>query len=303
MSRKKQKSMAEKTLIPKETNVNRNAKDSVFCDLFEKPEYLIQLYRVLHPEDIKTQEQDLTIVSLTSVFLKGIYNDLGFMLGNRLIVLVEAQSTFSYNIIVRLLIYLAETYRRYIDQNELDEYSATTLALPRPEFYMVFTGEREKHPDTISFRDDIPGMEGCPVDLEVKVLYDSNEGDILNQYIVFSKIFTEQYKLYGKSQKTIDETLRICRDKNVLSEYLKHEEVAAIMYKFMDQETAMKKALRTERQEGRREGRQEGRQEGILDTLVELVKDGILTVADASRRAGLTQDEFLSRSAASGGKP
>ena len=113
--------------------------------------------------------------------------------------------------------------------------------------------------------------------------------------LLFFITFTEQFKLYGKSQKTIDETLRICRDKNVLSEYLKHEEVATIMYKFMDQETAMKKALRTERQEGR--------QEGILDTLIELVKDGILTVADASRRAGLTQDEFLSRSAASGGKP
>ena len=101
-------------------------------------------------------------------------------------------------------------------------------------------------------------MENSPVDLEVKVIYDSAEGDILNQYIVFSKVFTEQYKLYGKSQKTIDETFRICRDRNVLQEYLKHEEVAAVMYKFMDQETALKKALRTERKEGRQEGRQEG---------------------------------------------
>ena len=108
----------------------RNAKDSVFCDLFEKPEYLIQLYRALHPEDKKTQESDLTIVTLSSVFLKEIYNDLGFMLGNRLIVLVEEQATFSYNIVVRLLIYLAETYRRYIDRNELDEYSTTRIELP-----------------------------------------------------------------------------------------------------------------------------------------------------------------------------
>ena len=141
-SRKRQKTMAEKTLISKESNVNRNAKDSVFCDLFGKPEYLIQLYRVLHPEDKKTQENDLTIVTLTSVFLKGIYNDLGFMIGNRLIVLVEEQATFAYNIVVRLLMYLAETYRRYIDQNELDEYSTTKLELPRPEFYMVYTGRR-----------------------------------------------------------------------------------------------------------------------------------------------------------------
>ena len=146
MSRKKQRAMAEKLLVQKVPNVNRGAKDSVFCDLFEKPEYLIQLYRVLHPEDKVTQEDDLTIVTLTSVFLKGIYNDLGFMLGNRLIVLVEAQSTFAYNIVVRLLMYLAETYRRYIDQNDLDEYSTTPMELPRPEFYMVFTGEGENKP-------------------------------------------------------------------------------------------------------------------------------------------------------------
>ncbi|MBR2258533.1 MAG: hypothetical protein IJ899_14625 [Blautia sp.] len=315
---KKQKSMDENTLIQKEINVNRNAKDSVFCDLFGKPEYLIQLYRALHPEDTKTQENDLTIVTLTSVFLKGIYNDLGFMIGNRLIVLVEEQSTFAYNIIVRLLMYLAETYRRYIDRNNLNEYSTTRLELPRPEFYMVYTGEKGRHPDWISFRKDIPGMEECPVDLEVKVIYDSEEGDILNQYIIFSKVFTEQYKIYGKSQKTIDETFRICRDKDVLQEYLKQEEVAAIMYKFMDQETAMKKALRTERQEGWQEGHQEGRQEGwqegrqkgrqegeadgMLKTLAGLVKEGILTVADAAQRTGLTPSEFQSRSAALIGK-
>ena len=139
--------MAENTLIPKEINVNRNVKDSVFCDLFGKPEYLIQLYRSLHPEDRKTKTEDLTIITLTSAFLKGIYNDLGFMIGNRLIVLVEEQATFAYNIIVRLLMYLAETYRRYIDQNELNEYSTTILELPRPEFYMVYTGESGNYPD------------------------------------------------------------------------------------------------------------------------------------------------------------
>ena len=181
ISWKKQENMVEKTFIPKAPNVNRNAKDSVFCDLFGKPEYLIQLYRSLHPEDMKTQENDLTIVTLTSVFLKGIYNDLGFMIGNRLIILVEEQATFAYNIVVWLLMYLAETYRRYIDQNELDEYSTTKLELPRPEFYMVYTGDRREHPDVISFKKDIPGMENSPVDLEVKVIYDSVEGDILNQ--------------------------------------------------------------------------------------------------------------------------
>ena len=63
--------------------------------------------------------------------------------------------------------YLAETYRRYIDQNGLDEYSTRRLELPRPEFYMVYTGDKGGHPERISFRRDIPRMDECPVDLEV----------------------------------------------------------------------------------------------------------------------------------------
>jgi hypothetical protein len=42
-----QKRMAEKLLEASEDKINRNIKDSVFCDLFGKPEYLIQLYRAL----------------------------------------------------------------------------------------------------------------------------------------------------------------------------------------------------------------------------------------------------------------
>ena len=29
------------------------AKDSVFCDLFKIPKYLLQLYQALHPEDFE----------------------------------------------------------------------------------------------------------------------------------------------------------------------------------------------------------------------------------------------------------
>ena len=33
-----------------DAHVNRNSKDSIFCDLFSRPEYCLQLYQVLHPE-------------------------------------------------------------------------------------------------------------------------------------------------------------------------------------------------------------------------------------------------------------
>ncbi len=40
------------------------------------------------------------------------------------------------------------------------------------------------------------------------------------------------------------------------------------------------------------EQREEGREEGVLDTLIGLVKDGILTIVDAAKRANMTVAEF-----------
>lgn len=57
--------------------MKRNIKDSVFTYLFKQPEYLRQLYLVLHPEDSDVTEADCKIVSLENVLSTGIYNDLG----------------------------------------------------------------------------------------------------------------------------------------------------------------------------------------------------------------------------------
>ncbi|MCM1315474.1 MAG: hypothetical protein NC040_09920 [Muribaculaceae bacterium] len=47
-----------------------------------------------------------------------------------------------------------------------------------------------------------------------------------------------------------------------------------------------------EQAEQREEGRMEGRIEGVLNTLVSLVKDGVLTLSDAAKRANMTVAEF-----------
>lgn len=49
---------------------------------------------------------------------------------------------------------------------------------------------------------------------------------------------------------------------------------------------------KTIRNEGRREGRQEGRSEGRLQILYDLVHDGLLSVADAAKKAKLTEEAF-----------
>jgi len=65
------------------------------------------LYKALHPEDVDATEDEITIVTLENILLNQLYNDLGFTVGNRLLILAEAQSTWSVNIVVRGLLYMA----------------------------------------------------------------------------------------------------------------------------------------------------------------------------------------------------
>ena len=48
--------------------------------------------------------------------------------------------------------------------------------------------------------------------------------DIIGQYIIFCHVFDAQTKKYGRTREAAMETLRICRDRNVLKDYLKKRE-------------------------------------------------------------------------------
>ena len=288
MEKAVQKQMAEKLLEASEDKINRNIKDSVFCDLFGKPEYLIQLYRALHPEDLETQEEDLTIVTLSRIIVREMYNDLGFLAGNRLLVLVEAQSSWSENIVVRFLMYLGETYRRYIEKNDLDLYTTKKVELPKPELYVVYTGDRKQRSEKISLKKEFFGDEDSCVDVEAKVIYDSKQGDILNQFITFSKVFDQMRKQYPDDmRKAVQETIRICREKDVLSSYLSEEEAETVMFTFTDQEREYSRALQKERAEGE--------ETGFINALVVLVRKHLLSIKDAAEQVNMSEAEFVKK--------
>ena len=50
--------------------VKKNIYDSVFTHLFRQPEYTLQLYQALHPEDTEMTEDQLQIVTLENLLLK-----------------------------------------------------------------------------------------------------------------------------------------------------------------------------------------------------------------------------------------
>ena len=139
----------EKTAEKKNAFAKYTAKDSVFSTLFQDKKYLIQLYRALHPEDTETTEDALMDITIRNVLTNGIYNDLAFRVGDKVMFLVEHQSSWTMNIIIRVLMYLVQIYHDYFEEQDADLYGSKKVHVPEPELYMIFTGERASRPETI----------------------------------------------------------------------------------------------------------------------------------------------------------
>ena len=250
----------------------RTIRDSVFSDLFGNKKYLLQLYQALHPEDTEATEDDLTDVTIQNVLTDDLYNDLGFRNGDRVMILVESQSTWSVNIIIRVLLYLAQTWNEHIEETKQNRYGSRKLELPRPEFYVIFTGERQEKPEYLNLsKEFFDGKKGF-LEARVKMLYGDGNGDIISQYVNFTKIYQEQARLLGRTVEAVRETIRICKDKDVLKEYLSaHEkEVVSIMMALFDQE----KAVEQFGYEKKQEGREEGDLKRAMRTASNMFKDG-----------------------------
>lgn len=247
----RQEESKEKELEKQKTVAKYTIKDSVFTTIFRDKKYLIQLYRALHPEDTETTEDALTDITIRNVLTNGIYNDLGFRVGDKIMILVEHQSTWTMNIIVRALMYLVQTYHDYFEEQEADLYGSKKVHLPEPELYVLFSGERASRPETISLSEEFFGGKECSIEVKVNVLYGGKENDIISQYVAFTKVYNEQMRLHKRTMEAVTETIRICKDRDILREFLesREKEVISIMMVLFDDERIMRTHVASEKKE------------------------------------------------------
>ena len=241
--------MKDDTKQKQEIKAKRTAKNSVFLDLFQNKSYLLKLYKTLHPEDTAATEDSLTDVTIENVLTDNLYNDLGFIVGNKLMILIEAQSTWTMNILVRVLLYLAQSYHEYFQRTRQNYYKSKKVKMPKPELYVIFTGNKGQKPNRISLSKEF--FEDADIDLEVKakIIYESDKDDIINQYIIFCKVFNEQTQQYGMTQNAVTE-----------------KEVVTIMMSLFDEEQIMNSFIRSERHDADRE------------TAERMIKDGEMSL-------------------------
>ena len=244
-------------------------KDSVFTLLFSEIENIRKLYQSLHDDADSYLDEDFKIVTLENAIINGQYNDLGFTVKDRLIILVEAQSTFNPNMGVRLLMYIAKSYHDYIVENKLNIFGERLIKLPMPEFIVVYSGTARQDVNEIRLSDCFEAGTTTNIELIVKVIKKDNvKSGILQEYLSFC----DMYNINVRDKKTAAERLsglrqviRECIKNGILREFFKkhQKEVEDMMMTVIPPEQALEFIKLDEYNKGVEEGEARGEARGV----------------------------------------
>ena len=201
----------------------RMRKGSVFTDLFCDPGYMLPFYQSLHPEDQDVQEEELEVITVENGIASGSGGVPGFVKDDKLLVLAE-QNIWTPNILIIAVESLMISYQRYFSGHAWDLCQSRKVELPVAELYVLYTGERKSRPTEICLSEEFFHGEKSSLEVKVKMIYDGKKGDVINQYVTFTKVLAEQVELYGRTRKAVTETIHMCKNKKVPGEYLEKRE-------------------------------------------------------------------------------
>ena len=261
--------------VMKQDRVNRQAKNSVFLNLFMRKEYQLQLYKELFPADTTITEDDLELVTLDNVLTIHPYNDLGLLARGKLIVLAEAQSTKSVNIIFRLADYYYDSAMSYLVMRNTDLYSSVKIDIPDVEAFVIYTGRKKVDRDVLSLNQEFFGGNPDKPEFKARIIHGDYKGGIIDEYMGFCRIWDEHVlaaKTPEQKQEAVAITIDLCIQKGYLAEYLQahRAEVEKIMMTMLSPEYVK---MASERTEKIKEDISYGRYMGISE---DLIKESII---------------------------
>ena len=285
-----------------------NIKDSVFTCIFCIKKNSLKLYKALNPSDNEITEDDLKIITLKAVLVNGLYNDLGLLVNGTLIIMIEAQSTWSENIVVRLIPYLGETLSNYFKENNISLYNTKKVKMPNIELYVIYTGNKKVDKDVISLNESFYDNKGN-IDIKVKVISKDNvskmfsDSNIVTEYIKFADMSIRYEKEYGRSKETVVKIINDCIKEDILKEFMMEhkKEVIDIMDVLYDEKVIMESYENELRQEGIQEGMQlgmqqgmqQGMEQGMQQLLIHQFKEKKISAQEGADYLNISVNEFL----------
>jgi predicted transposase/invertase (TIGR01784 family) len=242
---------------------------------------MLELYNALN----KTNHTDMSKIqvrTLTDVLYKAFKNDIAFTYDDKIVILIEHQSTINPNMPLRLLMYIARTYEKLIERKYI--YREAIIEIPTPEIIVLYNGEQEYELETILKLSDVfkVKQERYCLDLEVKVIninYGKHNGilkecETLSQYSYFIDRIRSFIKLGCSRDEAIQKSIETCINENILREFLTEHatEVCNMLYAEYD----IEEALKAKEEDGLLKGKQEAKIEAVKRAL----RSGKLTMED-----------------------
>ena len=130
-----------------ENSVNREHKDRLFKFIFgnpEKPEWTLSLYNAVSGKNY-TDPGDIRLTTIENVLYMEMKNDISFLISDEMN-FYEHQSTFNPNIPLRMYMYSAMVYSKYVKSNKetVNLYSSVQQKIPVPKCYCFYNGTTGK---------------------------------------------------------------------------------------------------------------------------------------------------------------
>lgn len=300
---------------------NKKIRDTVFCRYIGTNSNLLEVFNAVKGTNY-TDISKIQINTLEGSFYSSIKNDISFIHDTLIMMLIEHQTTINPNMPLRLLSYVDELFRRCIKPARKQIYSTDLIKLPAPEFYVFYDGDDASFDNKLLRLSDAFQTSSDRLELIVHVynLATGKNEDLkkickpLREYSIFSNYYKQLRKQGLEIDGAVSKAIRYCIKNNVMKDYLLNNESEVIdMFGFEWNEKEEREALLEAGEArgielgkaqgielgeargiklGKTQGIELGKTYGKIDTIRDLLADGLVTM-EAIKATGRYSPEEL----------
>lgn len=278
---------------------NRMYKSRIFAMLFSDRNELLKLYNAINGTSYDDPDL-LQVNTLENAVYMSMQNDVSFIIDMRLN-LYEHQSTYSPNLPVRYLLYVADVYSDYT--KDMNLYGTKAVKLPTPRFVIFYNGQAEQ-PDRKELKlSELFSIPHADPSLELKaVMLNINKGHnrklmetcrTLQDYAEYT-FRVREYAAEMPLDLAVEQAITECISEGILADFLRKNRAEAkkvSIYEY-DEERHMRQTREEGMEEGYANGFSQGIEQGITQTVINLLKSGLLTDIQIREITGLDQKQL-----------
>ena len=278
---------------------NRMYKSRIFAMLFSDRNELLKLYNAINGTSYDDPDL-LQVNTLENAVYMSMQNDVSFIIDMRLN-LYEHQSTYSPNLPVRYLLYVADVYSDYT--KDMNLYGTKAVKLPTPRFVIFYNGQAEQ-PDRKELKlSELFSIPDADPSLELKaVMLNINKGHnrklmetcrTLQDYAEYT-FRVREYAAEMPLDLAVEQAITECISEGILADFLRKNRAEAkkvSIYEY-DEERHMRQTREEGMEEGYANGFSQGIEQGITQTVINLLKSELLTDIQIREITGLDQKQL-----------